>query len=83
MAEENINSLEPTQQPLDAEVQTPYTPEPEPEPKKQSFWTLLIGIFLLIRGAMRYNEPDGVQIWGVAMIIIGLVCIYLFIKDRI
>ena len=82
MAEENINqSLEPKVEPLRAEFQNNY--EPEPEKSKAGIWTLIIGLILIVRGIMRYNEGNGIEIFGVIMFAIGLGSLYVYFKDRI
>ena len=81
MAEENINqSLEPRIEPLQTEVYK-YN-EPEPEKSKASVWTLIIGIILIVRGIMRYNEGGGIEIFGVIMFAIGLGSLYVYFKDK-
>ena len=81
MAEENINqSLEPRSEPLQAEL---HKGEPDPEKQKPGYFTLLIGIFLTIRGAFRFYRGDELEVWGVVMFIIGLISLYMFFKDRI
>ncbi len=80
MAEENINqSLEPRIEPLQAQV---HFDEPEPEKSKASIWTLIIGLVLIVRGIMRYNEGGGIEIFGVIMFAIGLGSLYVYFKDR-
>jgi uncharacterized membrane protein HdeD (DUF308 family) len=48
--------------------------------KKPGFFTLLIGLFLIIRGAMRVYEGD-LGIMGIIMIAVGIGSIvYYFVK---
>jgi len=81
MAEENINqSLAPRDETFQAEIINKY--EPEPEKTKAGIWTLIIGIILVVRGVMRYNQGDGIEIFGIIMFIIGLASLYYYFKDR-
>ncbi len=82
MAEENINqTLTARDEPLQAEIINNY--QPEAEKPKAGIWTLIIGIILIIRGVMRYNQGDGIEIFGVIMFVIGLASLYYYFKDRI
>lgn len=81
MAEQNINqTLMPRDEPLQAEIINKY--EPEAEKPKAGIWTLIIGIILIIRGVMRYNQGGGIEIFGVIMFVIGLGSLYYYFKDR-
>lgn len=84
MAEQDINrSWEKRPETLQPEIINDNSPEPEK--KKSGFFTLLLGIFLTIRGVMRFQEGEGAafQVFGAVMVIIGLICLYNFVKDRI
>lgn len=55
--------------------------EPEPE-KKAGVFTLIIGIILIVRGYMRYNEQGGMEVFGIIMLVVGLISIGLFFRNR-
>lgn len=54
----------------------------EEKQKKTSIWTIVVGLFLIIRGGMRIassNDSIGGAIGGV-MLLLGIACVVAFAK---
>ena len=54
--------------------------ESKEQSNKPGVWTILIGLFLIIRGAMRIADKE-MEIFGILMIVVGIGSIvYYFAK---
>ncbi len=54
----------------------------EQEEKKPSILILIIGFFLIIRGIMRYSQGE-LGIFGIVMIIIGVINVVYYLSKRL
>ncbi len=51
------------------------------EEKKPGIWTLLVGIFLIIRGVMRLNEGE-LGFMGIILLVVGVGSIIYYFAKR-